>query len=45
MYMIEIILLNQLKLLLLGVIRQIPYMRSFDNFNDISTFTTTHFAL
>ena len=45
MYMIEIILLNQLKLSLLGVIRQIPHMCSFDNFNDISTFTTTHYAV
>ena len=50
MYMIEIILLNQSKLSLLGVIRQIPpYMRSFvwlfDNFNDISTFTTTHYLM
>ena len=39
MYMIEIILLNQSKLSLLGVIRQIP-PTLFDNFNDISTFTT-----
>ena len=46
MYMIEIILLNQSKLSLLGVIRQIPLhaqfrVALFDNFNDISTFTTT----
>ena len=51
MYMIEIILLNQskLKLSLLGVIRQIPLTWAvscdFDNFNDISTFTTTHYAV
>ena len=48
MYMIEIILLNQSKLSLLGVIRQIPLhvqfrVTLFDNFNDISTFTTTHY--
>ena len=47
MYMIEITLLNQSKLSLLGVIRQIPLHAQFrvilfDNFNDISTFTTTH---
>ena len=46
--MIEIILLNQSKLSLLGVIRQIPLhvqfrVTLFDNFNDISTFTTTHY--
>ena len=45
MYMIEISLLNQSKLSLLGVIRQIPLhaqfrVTLFDNFNDISTFTT-----
>ena len=48
MYMIEIILLNQSKLSLLGVIRQIhAQFRAtlFDNFNDISTFTTTHYAV
>ena len=50
MYMIEIILLNQSKLSLLGVIRQIPLhaqfrVTLFDNFNDISTFTTTHYAV
>ena len=50
MYMIEIILLNQSKRSLLGVIRQIPLhaqfrVTLFDNFNDISTFTTTHFAV
>ena len=49
MYMIEIILLNQSKLSLLGVIRQIPlhaqyHVTLFDNFNDISTFTRTHYA-
>ena len=49
MYMIEIILLNQSKLSLLGVIRQIPLhaqfrVTLFDNFNDISTFTTTHYT-
>ena len=49
MYMIEIILLNQSKLSLLVVIRQIPLhaqfrVTLFDNFNDISTFTTTHYA-
>ena len=49
MYMIEIILLNQSKLSLLGVIRQIPLhaqfrVTLFDNFNDISTFTT-HYAV
>ena len=48
MYMIEIILLNQSKLSLLGVIRQIPLhaqfrVTLFDNFIDISTFTTTHY--
>ena len=48
MYMIEIILLNQSKLSLLGVIRQIPLhvqfrVTLFDNFNNISTFTTTHY--
>ena len=46
MYMIEIILLNQSKHSLLGVIRQIYPLHVqfrvtlFDNFNDISTFTT-----
>ena len=50
MYMIEIILLNQSKLSLLGVIRQIPLhvqfrVTLFDNFNDISTFTTTHYTM
>ena len=45
MYMIEIILLNQSKLSLLGVKGQIPLhaqflVTLFDNFNDISTFTT-----
>ena len=50
MYMIEIILLNQLKLSLLGVIKQIPLhaqfrVTLFDNFNNISTFTTTHYAI
>ena len=45
MYMIEIILWNQSKISLLGVIRQIPLhaqfrVTLFDNFNDISTFTT-----
>ena len=50
MYMIEIILLNQSKLLLTGVIRQIPLhaqsrVTLFDNFNDISTFTTIHYAV
>ena len=50
MYMIKVILLNQLKLSLLGVIRQIPLHAQFrmtllDNFNDISTFTTTHYAV
>ena len=48
MYMIEIILLNRSKRSLLDVIRQIPLhaqfrVTSFDNFNDISTFTTTHY--
>ena len=47
---IEIILLNQSKLLLLGVIKQIPFHAQFrgtlfDNFNDISTFTTTRYAV
>ena len=47
MHIIEIVLLNQWKLSLLGVIRQIPLhaqfrVTLFDNFNDISTFTTTH---
>ena len=47
---IEIILLNQSKLLLLGVIKQIPFhaqfrVTLFDNFNDISTFTTTRYAV
>ena len=50
MYMIEIILLNQSKLSLLGVIRQIPLhakfrVTLFDKFNDISTFTTTHYTM
>ena len=50
MYMIEIILLNQSKHSLLGVIRQIPLHEQFrvilfDNFNDISTFTTTHYTM
>ena len=50
MYMIEIILLNQSKLSSLGVIRQIPLHEQFrvtlfDNFNDISTFTATHYAV
>ena len=50
MYMIEFILLNQSKLSLLGVIRQISLhaqfrVTLFDNFNDISTFTTTHYAV
>ena len=50
MYMIEIILLNQSKLSLLGVIRQITLhaqfrLTLFDNFNDISTFTTTHYLM
>ena len=49
MYMIEIILLNQ-SLSLLGVIRQIPLhakfrVTLFDKFNDISTFTTTHYLM
>ena len=43
MYMIEIILLNQSKHSLLGVIRQIPLhaefrVTLFDNFNDISIY-------
>ena len=43
MYMIEIILLNQSKLSLLGVIRQIPPTVQFRvTLFDISTFTTTH---
>ena len=50
MYMIEIIMLNQSNLSLLGVIRQIPLhaqfrVTLFDNFTDISTFTTTHYAV
>ena len=50
MYMIEIILLNQSKLSLLGVIRQIPLQAQFrvtlfDNVNDIPTFTTTHYLI
>ena len=50
MYMIEIILLNLSKLSLLDVIRQIPLYAEFrvtlfDNFNDISTFTTTHYTI
>ena len=50
MYMIEIILLNQSKRSLLGVIRQISLtctvcVTLFDNFNDISTFTTTHYTM
>ena len=49
MYMIEIILLNQSKLSLLGAIRQIPLQAQFrvtlfDNFSDISTFTRTRYA-
>ena len=49
MYIIEIILLNQSNLSLLGV-RQIPLhaqfrVTLFDNFNDISTFTTTHYTM
>ena len=48
--MIEIILLNQSKLSLLGVIRQIPLhaqfrVTLFDNFNDISTFTASHYTM
>ena len=48
--MIEIILLNQSKLSLLGVTRQIPLHAQFrvilfDNFNDISTFTTTLYTM
>ena len=50
MYMIEIILLNQSKPSLLGVIRQTPLhaqfrVTLFDNFSDISTFTTTHYTM
>ena len=50
MYMIEIILLNQSKLSFLGVIKQISLhaqfrVTLFDNFNDISTFTTTHYLI
>ena len=50
MHMIEIILLNQLKLSLSGVIRQTPRhaqfrVTLFDNFNDISTVTTTHYIM
>ena len=52
MYMIEIILLNQSKLSVLGVIRQIPLhaqfrVTLFNNFNDIiiSTFSTTHYTM
>ena len=51
MYMIEIILLNQLELSLLGIIRQIPLhaqfpVTLFDNFNDISILLqTTHYAV
>ena len=49
MYMIEIIQLNQSKLSLLGVRSQIPVhaqfrVTLFDNFNDISNFTT-HYAV
>ena len=50
MYMIEIILLNQSKLSLLCVIRHILLhaqfrVTLFDNFNNISTFTTTHYLI
>ena len=50
MYMIEIILLNQSKLSLLGVIGQMPLhaqfrVTLFDTFNDISTFTTTPYTM
>ena len=50
MHMIEITLLNQSKLSLLGVIRQISLhaqvrVTLFDNFNDISTFTTSHYLM
>ena len=50
MYMIEIIPLNQSKLSLLGVIRQIPLYTQFrvtlfDNFNDISTVYNNHYAV
>ena len=50
MCMIEIILLNQSKLSLLGVIRQIPLhaqfrVTLFDNFNDIFTFTIKYFKI
>ena len=50
MYIIEIILLNQSNLSLLDVIRRIPLHEQFrvtlfDNFNEISTFTTTHYAV
>ena len=48
--MIEIILLNQSKLSLLGVIRQIPLTCAVScdfvwYFNDISPFTTTHYLV
>ena len=48
--MIEIILLNQSKLSLLGVIRQISLhaqfrLTFFDNFNDSSTFITTRYSM
>ena len=50
MYMIEIILLNQSKLSLLGVIKQISLntqfrVTLFDKSNDISTFITTHYTM
>ena len=49
-YIIEIILLNQSKRSLLDVIRQIPLhaqfrVTLFESFNDISTFTTTRYAV
>ena len=43
MYMIEIILLNQSKLSLLGVVRQISLTCAV--LYDISTFTTTHYLM
>ena len=50
MYVIEFILLNQSNISLLGVIRQILThaqfrVTLFDNFNDISTFTTAHYTM
>ena len=50
MYMIEIISVKSIETFILGVIRQIPLhaqfrVTLFDNFNDISTVTTTRYTM